>query len=222
MTSRESFDHFIENLIFPTCLSIFQSFNSFFTSSSEIGELSISQYLSVMRLHVKVSFEVGLSSVWPSLMSTTAFNSEKWSKTSSIVTFPVFLILFEFVCIICLKDLGSLVSFALYSCINVCFSAALALFIITLLSFPANLIWFKFSSLLLSLYLLLARLKAFLLSLHSISNQLLDLGIIVSNSTSNATWWSSSTVLQCANNNNNNKALFQAHIWPIICMPFIQ
>ena len=57
---------------------------------------------------------------------------EKISKKSSIVTFPV-LILLEFVFIICQKDLGSLVSFALNSCINVCFSAALALFIITLL-----------------------------------------------------------------------------------------
>ena len=65
-----------------------------------------------------------------SLISTPEFNSEKCSKKSPIVTFPV-LILLEFVCIICQKDLRSLVSFAVNSCINLCFSAALALFIIT-------------------------------------------------------------------------------------------
>ena len=52
-------------------------------------------------------------------------------KKSSIVTFPV-LILLEFVFNICQKDLGSLVSFALNYCIHLCFSVALALFIITL------------------------------------------------------------------------------------------
>ena len=84
-----------------------------------------------MQLYVKVSFEVGLSFVCPAIIYSTEFNSEKCSKKSSILTFPI-LILLEFVFTICQKDLGSLVYFALNSCINVCFSAALPLFIITL------------------------------------------------------------------------------------------
>ena len=42
--------------------------------------ISISEHWSLMQLHVKVSFEVGLSFVRPSLISTPEFNSEIFFK----------------------------------------------------------------------------------------------------------------------------------------------
>ena len=60
----------------------------FFTSASEIGEVNVSEYSLVKQLDLWVLFT--LSSYSALFVSSVEFNTAKYSRNSSMVTFPVF------------------------------------------------------------------------------------------------------------------------------------